>query len=117
MATHTTKSRTAGRHPTEKRTAGKRAPDSKRPASEETKPRGNDEASARISHGGSPPRVKPGIDERDSSSVNESSERNPTRGTRWERADDETMFTRADEPGGADAPLADSDEAPEGSER
>jgi hypothetical protein len=80
-------------------------------------PGGNDEASARISHGGPTPRLKPGTDERDTSSANESSERNPTRGTRWERGDDEATFTRADEPGGADAPLADSDEAPEGSER
>jgi hypothetical protein len=49
--------------------------------------------------------------------MSESSQRGPTRGSRWERADDETLITRPDQPDGGDAPLADSDEPPEGSER
>jgi hypothetical protein len=121
MATPRTKSGAAGRHkaarPTQHRTAGKRGPGLKRSDNEATMPDWKDDASARLSGGESAPRVKPGAGQRDSSSMNESSERSPTRGSRWERSDDETMITRPDQPGGADAPLADSDEAPEGSER
>jgi hypothetical protein len=77
----------------------------------------SDDASVGGSRAEPAPRVKPRGDERDSSSMNESSERSPTRGSRWERADDDALGTRPDQSGGADAPLADSDDAPEGSER
>jgi hypothetical protein len=63
------------------------------------------------------PRVKPGGEERGSSLMGEAGERKPTRGSRWERADDDTIITRSDQSGSGAAPLADSDEAPEGSER
>lgn len=121
MATHRIKSGAAGRHkaarPTQSRAAGKRGAGLKRSDSEQTMPDWKDDASERVARGEPAPRVKPGADQRDPSSMNESSERSPTRGSRWERSDDETMITRPDQPGGADAPLADSDEAPEGSER
>jgi hypothetical protein len=74
-------------------------------------------ANARSSRDEPAPRVKPGVDQRDFSSTDESSARNPTRGSRWERADEDTMIGRPDDPLADDAPLADSDEAPEGSER
>lgn len=99
MATHRSKSGAAGRHkaarPTQNHTAGKRISESKRSSAED----------------------KRGVDPHDSSSGGESSERAPTRGSRWELLDDETIITRPDDLGGGDAPLADSDEAPEGSER
>jgi hypothetical protein len=121
MATHTTKSGAAGRHkaarPTQRRTASKRGPESKRSDSEETLRHWKDDADARSARGEPALRVKPGVGERDSSSMSESSQRGPTRGSRWERADDETLITRPDQPDGGDAPLADSDEPPEGSER
>jgi hypothetical protein len=121
MATHRTKSGAAGRHkaarPTQRRYAGKGGAESKRSDNQETMPGGKDDANARSARGEPAPRIKPGVGERDSSSMSESRERSPTRGSRWERADDETLITGADQPDGGAAPLADSDEAPEGSER
>lgn len=117
MATHRTKSgvasgRKAAARATQSRTAGKRAPESKRSDSDEKMPDLNSDANARSSRGESALRVKPRDDQHDSSS-----ERNSTRGSRWERSDDDPMLARPDDPGGDDGPLADSDEAPEGSER
>jgi len=121
MATPRSKSGAAGRHktarPTQRHTAGKRGPQSGRSDSEPTMPDWKDDANARSSRDESPRRGKPEGDQPDSSSTSEPSARSPTRGSRWERSDDDTMITRPDHLGGEDAPLADSDEPPEGSER
>ena len=114
MATHRTKSgvasgRKAAARATQSRTAGKRAPESKRSDSDEKMPDLNSDANTRSSRGESALRIKPGGDQHDS--------RNPTRGSRWERSDDDPMLARPDDPSADDGPLADSDEAPEGSER
>lgn len=122
MATPRSRSGAAGRHkaaarPTQSHTAGKRGPQSKRSDSEPTKPDWKDDANARSSRDESARRGKPGGAQPDSSSTSESSGRRPIRGSPWERSDDDTMDTRPDDPAGEGAPLADSDEPPEGSER
>jgi hypothetical protein len=102
--------------PIQGRIAGKHAPQSKPSADDDaTMPGWKDDETGRLSRREPSPRSKPGDDERDSSATSESSERRPSRGSRWESADDQEIVTRPDRTG--DAPLADDDEAPEGSER
>jgi hypothetical protein len=121
MATLKSKSRAAGRHkaarPTQSHTAGKRGPQSKRSESEPKLPDSKDDANARNSREEPAGQGKPGGDQRDASSTSESGGRSPTRGSRWERPDDDTLIMRPDDPGAESAPLADSDEPPEVSER
>jgi hypothetical protein len=121
MATLKSKSGAAGRHkaarPTQSHTAGKRGPQSKRSESEPKLPDSKDDANARSSREEPAGQGKPGGDQRNASSTSESGGRSPTRGSRWERPDDDTLITRPDDPGAESAPLADSDEPPEGSER